>query len=264
VLGQCSSLAVLNLAGNHIGEEGARSLAKVLGQCSSLSVLTLSVSEQNTFMLAQRAEMAICIKVTLQDGGFEQYKIKGSTELKRLMDAYCSRHGFLMEQIIFYFSGHRLHQTQTPHELGMQENDVIEAQVVVTHAALKQFEERVANLVQERVANLEADLKERLRLVLEAGFNATVAKNNTVQEMEAGLADLPSVDALAGSRDVPQWLRAVMKPEEIAQLSSSMGQQRVDEVDLEFFNDEALKEAGIGSAISRAKILRQIRDHFLG
>jgi hypothetical protein len=55
-----------------------------------------------------------------------------------------------------------------------------------------------------------------------------------------------------------------MKPEEIAQLSSSMGQQRVDEVDLEFFNDEALKEAGIGSAISRAKILRQIRDHFLG
>ena len=34
------------------------------------------------------------------------------------------------------------------------------------------------------------------------------------------------------------------------------------EADLEFFTDEALKEAGISKASSRAKMLRQIRDHF--
>ena len=34
VLGQCSSLAVLNLAENGIGDEGAERLAGVLGQCS--------------------------------------------------------------------------------------------------------------------------------------------------------------------------------------------------------------------------------------
>ncbi len=34
------------------------------------------------------------------------------------------------------------------------------------------------------------------------------------------------------------------------------------EADLEFFTDEALKEAGIAKAIARAKMLRQIRDHF--
>ena len=70
--------------------------------------------------------------------------------------------------------------------------------------------------------------------------------------------------AAAESRDVPLWLQKVMKPDEIAQLSSSMGQRGVDEADLEFFDDEALKEAGVGSAISRAKMLRQIRDHFRG
>ena len=42
VLGQCPSLATLNLGCNHIGDEGARSLARVLGQCSSLAELYLS------------------------------------------------------------------------------------------------------------------------------------------------------------------------------------------------------------------------------
>ena len=42
VLGQCSSLAELNLAGNGIRSEGAGRLAGVLGQCSSLAELDLS------------------------------------------------------------------------------------------------------------------------------------------------------------------------------------------------------------------------------
>ena len=41
VLGQCSSLATLNLRGNMIKAQGARSLASVLGQCSSLATLDL-------------------------------------------------------------------------------------------------------------------------------------------------------------------------------------------------------------------------------
>jgi WD40 repeat protein len=84
------------------------------------------------------------------------------------------------------------------------------------------------------------------------------------EEVPGGCGLSTSMDAVADSRDVPQWLQVVMKPDEIAQLSFTMGQQRVDQADLEFFDDEALKEAGIGSAISRAKMLRQIRDHFLG
>jgi len=41
LLGQCSSLAMLNLERNNIGSEGATSLAGVLGQCSSLATLDL-------------------------------------------------------------------------------------------------------------------------------------------------------------------------------------------------------------------------------
>ena len=41
VLGQCSSLAALELRENEIGDEGARSLAQVLGECSSLATLDL-------------------------------------------------------------------------------------------------------------------------------------------------------------------------------------------------------------------------------
>ena len=41
VLGQCSSLATLDLGANDIGAEGAGSLAGVLGQCLSLTKLDL-------------------------------------------------------------------------------------------------------------------------------------------------------------------------------------------------------------------------------
>ena len=42
MLGQCCLLAELELQYNHIGDEGAESLAGVLGQCSSLATLNLA------------------------------------------------------------------------------------------------------------------------------------------------------------------------------------------------------------------------------
>ena len=42
VLGQCSSLAVLDLSDNDIGDEGAGRLATGLGQCSSLEEVHLA------------------------------------------------------------------------------------------------------------------------------------------------------------------------------------------------------------------------------
>ena len=63
--------------------------------------------------------------------------------------------------------------------------------------------------------------------------------------------------------ELPQWLRDVMaSDDDAAALSQAMREQQVQETDLEFFNDEALKEAGIAKAISRAKMLGRIRDHF--
>ena len=62
--------------------------------------------------------------------------------------------------------------------------------------------------------------------------------------------------------DVPQWLRDVMAHDDATALSEAMREQQVQEADLEFFNEEALKEAGVAKAISRAKVLRRIKDHF--
>ena len=45
MLGQCSSLAELNLADNGIGDEGAWMLAEELWQCSSLTKLDLSCND---------------------------------------------------------------------------------------------------------------------------------------------------------------------------------------------------------------------------
>ena len=65
-------------------------------------------------------------------------------------------------------------------------------------------------------------------------------------------------------RDLPEWLRDAMADDDATAtaLSEAMREQQVQEADLEFFNEEALKEAGVAKAISRAKVLRRIRDHF--
>jgi hypothetical protein len=61
---------------------------------------------------------------------------------------------------------------------------------------------------------------------------------------------------------VPPWLQSVMTDDEVAILGEVMRLQHVQEADLEFFSDDALREAGIVKAISRAKMLRIVRDRF--
>jgi hypothetical protein len=63
---------------------------------------------------------------------------------------------------------------------------------------------------------------------------------------------------------VPRWLQVVMKVEEVRALQGVMQREHVEEADLEFFTEEALKEAGVDKAITRAKVLRCIREHFRG
>ena len=53
-----------------------------------------------------------------------------------------------------------------------------------------------------------------------------------------------------------------MADEEATILQEVMRQQYVKEADLKFFGEEALKEAGIANAITRAKMLRRIEERF--
>jgi small ubiquitin-related modifier len=54
-------------------------------------------------------------------------KMMKKTALKKLMEAYCARQSLQMDQIRFLFDGNRLRENQTPDELEMEDDDVIDA-----------------------------------------------------------------------------------------------------------------------------------------
>eukprot|EP01121_Diplochlamys_sp_Union-15-3_P000506 TRINITY_DN10443_c0_g5_i1.p1 TRINITY_DN10443_c0_g5~~TRINITY_DN10443_c0_g5_i1.p1 ORF type:complete len:114 (-),score=29.78 TRINITY_DN10443_c0_g5_i1:97-399(-) len=74
----------------------------------------------------------ISLKVVAQDGAEVLFKIKSTTQLKKLMEAYCSRQGIDPNSIRFLWEGQRLREEQTPKELGMEDNDVIDAVLMQT------------------------------------------------------------------------------------------------------------------------------------
>jgi small ubiquitin-related modifier len=74
----------------------------------------------------------ITLKVKSQDGGELLFKIKRNTQLKKLMDAYCSRNGISPSTVRFLFDGQRIMESSTPSELRMEENDQIDAMIEQT------------------------------------------------------------------------------------------------------------------------------------
>eukprot|EP00347_Sterkiella_histriomuscorum_P000970 403373831 len=74
----------------------------------------------------------INIKVKSQDGTEIFFKIKRTTQLKKLMDAYCNRQGLSINQCRFIFDGERLKDDDTPDKLEMENGDEIDVMVEQT------------------------------------------------------------------------------------------------------------------------------------
>ncbi|KAK8924009.1 Small ubiquitin-related modifier 2 [Platanthera zijinensis] len=55
------------------------------------------------------------------------FRIKRSTHLKKLMNAYCDRQSFDFNSIAFLFDSRGLHGEQTPDEVEMEDEDEIDA-----------------------------------------------------------------------------------------------------------------------------------------
>ena len=66
------------------------------------------------------------------------FKLKGGTKLKKLMETYCSRHGFQPESVRFIYEGEVIKETDTPEILKMENNDEIDA-VVEQHGGSGNF-----------------------------------------------------------------------------------------------------------------------------
>lgn len=57
------------------------------------------------------------------------FKIKKTTQLKKLMEAYCERLGKQPGSLRFLFDGQRISPNDTPQQLGLQNEDCIEVMV---------------------------------------------------------------------------------------------------------------------------------------
>ena len=55
------------------------------------------------------------------------FRIKKTTPLEKLMVTYCERQGKPFESVRFMFDGNRIEKHNTPEELDIEDNDVIEA-----------------------------------------------------------------------------------------------------------------------------------------
>merc|ERR1712139_152257 len=76
-------------------------------------------------------------KVKDQQGSEVQFKIKKSTPLRKLMDAYCSRLGLQSSQVRFMVDGERIGPEDTAEKLGLEDEDLIDVAMEQTGGAMK-------------------------------------------------------------------------------------------------------------------------------
>jgi len=76
---------------------------------------------------APQSQDHISLKVVDQDGNEVYFKIKRQTPLRKLIDAYCQRQAKNPSAIRFLYDGERIQPEQTPEELHMEDNDIIDA-----------------------------------------------------------------------------------------------------------------------------------------
>merc|ERR1719277_2640811 len=77
-------------------------------------------------MADEAAAAHIQLKVKDQQGSEVQFKIKKSTPLRKLMDAYCSRLGLTASQVRFMVDGERISADDTAEKLGLEDEDLID------------------------------------------------------------------------------------------------------------------------------------------
>lgn len=77
--------------------------------------------------LEQEGDAPMSIKVKDQNGGEVVFKVKRSTKFKRVLDAFCGKKSWNVNQVRFVFDGQRINEDMTPDDLSMEDNDTIDA-----------------------------------------------------------------------------------------------------------------------------------------
>ncbi|PHR70881.1 MAG: hypothetical protein COA67_07760 [Lutibacter sp.] len=103
-------------------------IASVIGQIQDTSYSSLMADQGEV-----KAEVPqVSLKVVNADGAEMYFKIKRGTQLKKLMDAYCKKQGISRSSVRFLFDGSPIDENKTPDDIGMEDDDVIDAMVEQT------------------------------------------------------------------------------------------------------------------------------------
>ena len=69
----------------------------------------------------------LAIRVKDQAQGEIVFKVKRTTKFKRVLQAFCDRKGWNVDQVRFAFDVQRVNEEMSPDDLGMESNDCIDA-----------------------------------------------------------------------------------------------------------------------------------------
>lgn len=72
-------------------------------------------------------DSTLSIRVRDQHGGEVVFKVKRTTKMKRVLQAFCERKGWNPQEVRFAFDGQRVNDDMSPEDLGMENNDSIDA-----------------------------------------------------------------------------------------------------------------------------------------
>lgn len=75
------------------------------------------------------------IQVQNSDGSKVKFRVKRVTRMEKVFEAYCKKMGLNINQIRFIFDGNKIGKQQTPEELELEDNDLIEVVVEQTGGA---------------------------------------------------------------------------------------------------------------------------------
>jgi len=72
------------------------------------------------------------IKVSTADGGETFFRLKKTTKMRSLINAFCKNKGLQEGSVRFSFDGQRLDGSSTVEDVGLEDNDIIDAMVEQT------------------------------------------------------------------------------------------------------------------------------------
>ena len=79
--------------------------------------------------MEKEGNQAINIRVKDQNSMTLCFKLKRNTKLKKLMDNYCTRQGYMPTSVRFIYEGETIKESDTPETLNMEDGDEIDAMI---------------------------------------------------------------------------------------------------------------------------------------